>query len=225
LGLAFALIGCETVARLFPDKQKQYQYSSEIPPLEVPPDLSSSTIDEAVRKKETETGEAPSDEQPSAAEKAAAADESKPAASAPSKRRRSSATPTLAQSSDNIPLIEIDGSFEVAWVAVAKALSRMELEISDQNRSDGVYYVYYGSDRKPYEDRGFLGDLAELLGSASEPAREYRVKVESRAATTCLVYVLDTENKPQTEGAGLDLLKRLNDALKPASPAESGGSS
>src|SRR5512137_952665 len=37
--------GCSTISGWFPDKHKQYQYSTEIPPLEIPPDLTTSTID------------------------------------------------------------------------------------------------------------------------------------------------------------------------------------
>ena len=53
------LTACSTIASLFPDKQKQYRYSSDLPPLEIPPDLTSSTLDGAVT---TEKGAAVSPE-------------------------------------------------------------------------------------------------------------------------------------------------------------------
>jgi uncharacterized lipoprotein len=92
----------------------------------------------------------------------------------------------------------------------------MELEITDQNRSDGVYYVYYGGDRKPYEDRGFFGDMAEMFGAAQEASKEYRIKLEQRGKATS-VYILDSDNKPQTSGPGFDLLKKLHETLQSAS--------
>lgn len=216
--------GCETISSWFPDKQKQYKYSTEIPPLEVPPDLSSSTIDGAVTKRAAgriqdtdssaereataETPVAPAGE---ASEQSAASEQQPRPAERP---RKSEAVPTLAQSSNDVPLIEIEAPFEIAWVEVAKALGRMELEISDQNRSDGVYYVYYGGDKKPYEDRGFFGDVAEMFGAGQEQSKEYRVKLEGRTGKLTTVYVLDADNKPQMDGPGFELLKRLHETLQ-----------
>ncbi|MGZ8216636.1 outer membrane protein assembly factor BamC [Methylomagnum sp.] len=223
LGASVTLAGCDTISSWFPDKQKQYQYSTEIPPLEIPPDLSSSTIDGAKR------GAAGSDRDSGLSREAsevrespvAEAPENSPAESERPKRsakspKRSEAAPTLAQSSDDVPLIEIEVPFELAWVEVAKALGRMELEITDQNRSDGVYYVYYGGDRKPYEDRGFFGDIAEVFGAGQALSKEYRIKLEQKGTATS-VYILDSDNKPQTSGPGFDLLKRLHETLQSAS--------
>lgn len=222
LGVSSLLSGCETIGSLFPDKQKQYKYSTEIPPLEVPPDLSSSTIDGAVSKRGAggaeDTGSLADRDRESAAtppgeaaeQTAAEAEQPRPAAPA----KKSEAAPTLAQSSNDVPLIEIEAPFEIAWVEVAKALGRMELEISDQNRSDGLYYVYYGGDRKPYEDRGFFGDVAEMFGKGQEQSKEYRVKLEGRTQKLTTVHVLDADNKPQLEGPGFELLKRLHETLQ-----------
>lgn len=224
LAASVLLGGCETISSLFPDKQKQYKYSTEIPPLEIPPDLSSSTIDGAVSKRggagtgdtgslaereiTAESAASPADEAPEQA--AAESGQPRPAA----KSQQPETAPTLAQSSNDVPLIEIEAPFEIAWVEVAKALGRMELEISDQNRSDGLYYVYFGGDKKPYEDRGFFGDVAEMFGKGQEQSKEYRIKLEGRTQKLTTVYVLDSDNKPQMEGPGFDLLKRLHETLQ-----------
>jgi outer membrane protein assembly factor BamC len=216
LGTTTLLAGCGTVAGWFPDKQKQYQYSTEIPSLEVPPDLTSSTIEgAAARRGVPEAGESMDEREAPVAgeapeeESAGERESSRPAA----RKSKSQAVPTLAQSTDDVPLIEVEAPFEIAWVEVAKALGRLELEITDQNRSDGVYYVYYGGDRKPYEDRGFFGDIAEMFGGGEEPSKEYRIKLEEKGKVT-MIYILDSENRPQTSGHGFDLLKRLHQTLQ-----------
>jgi outer membrane protein assembly factor BamC len=223
LGACSLLGGCETISSWFPDKQKQYKYSTEIPSLEIPPDLTASTIDDANirrlsepapeevgRSAERDTGEASSEEQEQEGVQPAGEE-------APKSALRKTKTPgvetTLAQSSDNVPLVEIEAPFDRAWSEVAKALGRLELEVTDQNRSDGVYFVYYGGDQKPYEDRGFFGDVAEMFGSGVENTKEYRVKLEDKGPTT-LLYVLDSEEKPQASGPGFDLLKRLHETLQ-----------
>ena len=226
LGVSAFLGGCSVVSGWFPDKQKQYQYSTEIPPLEIPPDLTASTIEGAATRpgasRTYEEPPAPADgegigERSGESQSAAEDEQPRPAA----RRSGSKSPPTLAQSSNDVPLIELQGPFEIAWAEVAKALGRLELEISDQNRSDGIFYVYYGGDRKPYEDRGFFGDVAEMFGKGQEQSKEYRIKLEQKEKST-LVYVLDPDNKPQTSGPGFELLKRLHEALQSAS-AKGGG--
>jgi outer membrane protein assembly factor BamC len=218
LSVSSLLGGCETIGSLFPDKQKQYKYSTEIPPLEIPPDLTSSTIEGAVSPRGATAG----DETASGASVVTATSGETsgeaPAAEAESPRPAASASKgdeaaTLAQSSDNVPLIEIDAPLEIAWIEVAKALGRMEIEISDQNRADGLYYVYYGGDKKPYEDRGFFGDVAEMFGKGVEQSKEFRIKLEQKGKATT-VYVLDADSKPQMEGPGFELLKHLHETLQ-----------
>lgn len=222
LGACSLLGGCETISSWFPDKQKQYKYSTEIPPLEIPPDLIASTIDDANTRRLSEpapeeVGRSASSAEPEADGAASEEQEQPVGEEAPKSPLRKTKTPgvetTLAQSSDNVPLVEIEAPFDRSWSEVDKALGRLELEVTDQNRSEGVYFVYYGGSQKPYEDRGFFGDVAEMFGSGVEKTKEYRVKLEDKGPTT-LLYVLDSDDKPQTSGPGFDLLKRLHETLQ-----------
>lgn len=221
LGLTTLLGGCETIQSWFPDKQKQYKYSTEIPPLEVPPDLHSSTIEGAVNRGPSRTAEAdaPRDIQESPVPEVA----SEPA---PRRATRPKTAPesTLAASADQAPVIEIAAPFEIAWNDVSKALGRMELEITDQNHSDGVFFVYYGGNQKPYRDRGLLGDIADLFSGGWEKSQEFRVKLDSQGRTTAL-RVLDTNDQPQTTGLGFELLQRLHETLKSLASPDKGGTS
>jgi uncharacterized lipoprotein len=218
---ATTLTACSTIAGLFPDKQKQYRYSSEIPELEIPPDLTSETIEgagqgaphrggEGAEKADVgrEGEEAPAEmAAPSAKKEPAAAKSSTPAA-------------TLAQGTDDVPLIEIEEPFAEAWNDVSRALGRLELEVSDQNRSDSVFYVYYGGETKKYEDRGMLGDLAALFTGESAKGKEYRVKLEDKGDFTN-IYVLDESGKAVADGPGFELLKKLNEKLQSLDQPES----
>jgi uncharacterized lipoprotein len=202
---------------IFPDKQKQYKYSSEIPPLEIPPDLTSSTID-GVSRRGVSSGDAPIDASntQNSSDMAVNASPQTPnssnAGESSATDGKSSGHAALAQNTQDVPLIEIGAPFDVAWVEVSKALGRMELEISDQNRAEGVFYVYYGSDSKPQESKGFFGDVANMFSGSGGQSKEFRVKLEGHTKLT-MVYVLDSENKAQTDGAGLELLKKLNQTL------------
>jgi len=217
------LCGCETVSGWFPDKQKQYKYSTEIPPLEIPPDLTASTIEDAATRRlseptaeETSSGKASEEDTATeeSADQSAQPDEGeKPEAPARKRTKAGEVESSLAQSSDNVPVIEVEAPFQRAWSDVARALGRLEMEVTDQNRSEGVYFVYYGGNQKPYEDRGFFGDVAEMFGGGPEKAKEYRIKLEDKDQIT-LVYVQDADGKPQETGPGFELLKRLHATLK-----------
>lgn len=239
VGTAMLLSACSTIGSWFPDKQKQYKYSTEIPPLELPPDLIATTsgIEGAQAGKgggesageERRSAPAPaSEEAPGSGETSRREPSNPPEPPEPPKRRASAkarsdeVSAVLGQSSDDVPLIEMEEPFDRAWNDVAKALGRLELEISDRNRSEGMYYVYYGGDGKPSEAPGFMSRLAAVFtGKESEAAREYRVKLEENGEATT-VYVLDQDGKPQTEGPGFELLRRIHQTLSAlAEPARS----
>ncbi len=211
--MAAALPSCGSIAKLFPDKQKEYQFSSDIPPLEIPPDLTATAIDDPAVKKPgneaasvnytdylDEQGNRP--EETDTARKSAVAE----AAAEPTSETR------LAPKDKEAAHIEIHAPFPLAWNQVGKALGRMEVEISDQNRSDKVYYVHFGEqDAAKGDSGGFFSDIAAVFKS-SPKVQEYRILLEDRGEETS-VYVLDAEGKPQSEGDGYSLLQALHHQL------------
>lgn len=238
------LSACSALSALFPDKQKQYQYSTEIPPLEIPPDLIASTIQGARQQRNANQSAPPLQDQESLDSLAVTSPPSSVGSSLPpidpesvttprkernmpTSRDEASATEVrsshyvLAESSDGTPLIEIDESYPSAWNTVGRAIGRLKLEINDQNRSDGIYYVYFGEhDTPPSEDHGLLSELFSYLKGKSAHSKEYRIKVEESGKIT-YVLVVDDKNHPQTEGEGLTLLQRLHHALQNLSSTRS----
>jgi len=221
LALAGLLAGCSVIAGLFPDKQKQYRYSTDLPPLEIPPDLSSGTIEGA---KVLERSEPPRPEREAEPEAAAEAEEGKAANRRPAGKPAAS----LAQNSEDAPLIEIEESFAEAWNDVHRALGRLEVEVTDRNRSEGVFYVNYGGGAKPAkeEDAGLWSDIKSVFTGSEKDGESFRVVVE-RADKVTNIFVRDDSDKAVTDGLGLELLKKLNDKLKAlddgATAAEGGG--
>ena len=215
--LPLALSGCTIVSGWFPDKQKQYLYSTDIAALEIPPDLTSSTIEGASGGRR-EAWESPAVEEPAPQ---SSGREATPAPDAEMTKEDYSAhqsdsqhpAPTLAESTQDVPLIEIQAPFETSWSEVNKALGRMKLDIVDQNRSDGLYFVHYAKDQKPYEDRGFFGEVSDMFANGSGGTKEYRIKLDTRSNVTS-VFVQDMDGQPLREGPGIDLLKELNATLQ-----------
>lgn len=204
------LVGCSYIASLFPDKQKQYQYTSEIPALEVPPDLSISTVSGARWRKTDDA----------ASSKAAAAGPATSAADSGADDTAGQAT--LAQNTEDVPLIELVLPFSDAWHDVGRALGRMKVEVSDRNRADGVYYVYFGGPKEKYQDKGLWDDITSLFSGEGESAREYRIKLEEHKTASRIttdVFLFDSDGQPVRQGPPLDLLKQLHQELQKLSAA------
>ncbi|MBM4200536.1 MAG: outer membrane protein assembly factor BamC [Gammaproteobacteria bacterium] len=204
---SLGLSGCSFLGSLFPDKQRQYQYTTEIPPLEVPPDLSMSTMSGARINRGAG---------PAGALGATPDGEARAASPAPASGQGEPKTVTLAQNTEDVPLIELSSPFAQAWSDVGRALGRLKIEVSDQNRSEGVYYVYYGGPAKAYEDRGMWGDISDLFSGGGDKAKEYRIKLEEHKTAKRIstdVFLFDEEGQPVTGGPPLELLKKMHAQL------------
>lgn len=217
-----ALPACSMIGDMFPDKQKNYRYSSELPDLEIPPDLDSPSDDsnKIGSSKQTHSLQDTYSANDATSNTDAKTKSAKADTSTQSKGKKHKPVShndnnvTLAQNLENAALIEIQEPYEEAWNDVGRALGRLKLEISDQNQSDGVYYVYYGGvpPKKPGEETSFWDDVGSLFSSDADQAKEYRIKLEDKDSTTN-VYVMDQEGKAISDGAGLGLLKRLHKKL------------
>lgn len=208
--LALGLSSCGFVASLFPDKQKQYRYSSELPDLEIPPDIGLPPPGVAERQEDAgaERTGARRDRDAEAPARPRQASKKRPSP------KTAASSSTLAQGQGEAPLIEVEEAFAEAWDDANRALGRLELEVVDQNRSDGIYYVYYGGDgKKPKSESGLWSDLKAVFSGDEAKAREYRVKLVEKGDYTH-IYVLDADNKAVTAGQGLELLQRLHEKLQ-----------
>ncbi|CAI8752210.1 MULTISPECIES: outer membrane protein assembly factor BamC [Methylococcus] len=211
LGSALWLLGgCTYIASLFPDKQKQYRYHSEIPPLEIPPDLSSSTIEGAVTSA-------------AQAEALRPKEEPTPRATAETEPVEPDPKTTLAQDMSDVPLIEVEAPFEDAWRSVNRALGRAKLEVVGEDQAKGIFEVYYnGTGQRAPEDVGLFSGL--FGGGGDSTASAFRVHVEQKGKVT-QVFVTDGRDDPQQSGLGLELLKTIHAQFQKsasASPAAGG---
>ncbi|WP_367025198.1 outer membrane protein assembly factor BamC [Methylococcus sp. ANG] len=193
-GALWLLGGCTYIASLFPDKQKQYRYHSEIPPLEIPPDLSSSTIEGAVVSAAQAEALQPKEDPTPRVSSEAEAEEPDPKT-------------TLAQDMSDVPLIEVEAPFEEAWRSVNRALGRAKLEVVGEDQAKGIFEVYYnGTGQRAPED---VGLFSGLFGGGDSTASAFRVHVEQKGKIT-QVFVTDGRDDPQQSGLGLELLKTIH---------------
>lgn len=212
-----AMAGCTIVKSWFPDKHKEYQYVNEIPPLEVPPDLTASTVDGATGGYRESWQTAAPDERTTAASSREATPppgtDMTPERVSALEAARSHPKPVLAENLHDIPVIEVQAPYDITWAEINKALGRMRIEVVSQNQTDGLIAVHYLKDQKPYEDRGLFGDLHDLWNGSGPKTSEYRIKIEPYKGATS-IFILDSEGATIKDGEGFELLKELNDKLQ-----------
>jgi len=190
---ALALTGltaCGWVKSQFPDKGKDYYYSSEIPPLYVPPELSNNSID-------TQAGVV----------------ESGASVQSPGTPQVVVDQVKLVQPTGGAARIQLNEPFDRAWRIVGKALSRQALEITDRNFEDGVYFVQYDPNAHALEDGSIWDELVFFFGEDQNQEKEYRVRLAAKQQFTEVI-VTDENDVPLSDGPGLKLLKSIFKAIQ-----------
>lgn len=213
----FNLSACSTIKEAFPDKEKDYQFTTEIPKLIIPADLANgstlpSSANSSARTQNSESTTAASEEadKKPAEESTAATDntaEEQPLIDP------KSITVDLLESSNKIGYLRLNVPFATAWRVVSKGLSRKSIEVSERNQADKIFTVQYDPDEKPVEDGTYLDEINFMLHGFQGNDKEYKLKlVETNQQTD--VVILDEEQKPTSDEGGLKLLKVLQQSIK-----------
>jgi outer membrane protein assembly factor BamC len=208
------LSACSTIKSWFPDKEKDYQFTTEIPPLTVPPDLAGDSITAAPA---AGTANAASSDTANGATEAAPAEtndarpSAPPAEEAPAIERKLIQV-ELVDSEQETKQLRIGAPSAIAWRMVGKALSRKAIEVTNRNQEEGLFHVQYDPNRKAVEDESFWDELNFVLSGFEVTEQEFVIKlVENNQQTS--VIIMDKEQKPVAGGAGLSLLTLLHDTI------------
>ncbi len=194
--MALGLSSCGHIKGYFPDKEKDYQLTTEIPELIVPPDLT-----DAVKK--SEANAATDTIQTELAENAASE----------SREKKQSIDVELIESAGGVTRIQINDSIERTWRTVGKAISVHSIEITDRNELEKVYSVQYDPDFKKVEDGSIWDEILFIFGSDPAKEKEFKVSLAENSSLTEIT-VLDVNDQPLSEGAGLKLLQLLYKTIK-----------
>lgn len=232
LGITTAILaGCSYLQSYFPDKERDYQYTTEIPMLNWPAELrknqsAGSASEVAPPATNLESGEVGTDTEnamsPPTADKASEA-----ASTAAPDTANSPVTPTSAtDEKDTVSSVELlkyddgesrlrlDAGFSKSWRVVSKALSRKSIEVTERNHDQGLFTVQYDPDEKKAQDESILDEINFFLHGINSNEREYFLKLEEHGQQTDVI-VLNEEHLPLlNDDASLRLLKVLADTIK-----------
>ena len=220
--------GCSTLQSWFPDKEKDYQFTTELPPLVIPPDLvqkpslpTRAASVEPIVAKEVE----PITHQKSAVKTIAPAIEKPapmvnrpPLADAETELSRNEIKVSLTH--ENAPTLNLNVPSVRAWRIVGKALSRSGIEVTNRNQDSGQIHIQVADAKPKIEPEKSLWDntvsvfnpFAETEQLAQTEQRYVLQFHESDAKTA--VTVLNPELHPFTDGTDNKVLMILFDAIK-----------
>jgi outer membrane protein assembly factor BamC len=216
IGLLFNLTACSSIAGFFPDKEKDYQLSTELPPLKIPPDITGKGLTKPQPSKQladdTETvgviGEVV---------KQAPVSTSKPAEPpvvvADEQEKTDDTRVELVKFGNGETRLQINKSPAMSWRMIGKALSRKGIEITARDQANGEFRVQYDPNETDFKDESFLDEIAFVFAEDHNQTKPYQIKLLAREKTSEIV-ILDEQGKPAIEGGGLSLLKLLSTTIQ-----------
>ena len=221
-------VGCSYIKSYFPDKERDYQFRTEIPELIIPEDLKNRNfLPKPVAKPIAETVAAttPTAETPvvTPVAKAQPAEKSveKPREKTVEVKPKQPETainanetaPQITVSSATVSSLQIDQPQKQAWRLVSRALSLQKVEISERNLDKAYFYVKYDPDEVKPVYQTTWDELMFLLGDDQAHEQEYRITLSETGPQMTEVTVQDTDGKTLSNNVATRLLKLITDGI------------
>jgi outer membrane protein assembly factor BamC len=208
-----ALTACSMMAGYFPDKEKDYQFSSEIPALKIPDEISNKGLakKQSVQFKEDKErvavmGDVVKAAPASAGTTTAAVEIIEPEKVEPTRVE-------LVKFANDETRLQINKSVLMSWRMISKALTHKGIEITSRDQANGEFTVQFDPNETDFLDETFWDELMFVFAKDHSQEKPYQIKLLARDKITEAV-VLDEQGKPINSGGGLSLLKLLATTIK-----------
>lgn len=218
--LVSGLSACSTIKSLFPDKERDYQFTSEVPELIVPDDLQSKSLDAlsrpAVAVVDTDTSAEPVSPNQAETIQSGTLTSEPDASEAEHKAEPDTSEPASASQENavgNVSVLQIDQGKVQATRLVGKALTRKQVEIVERNIDRGYYYVKFDPYAVEAKDESIWDELNFLFGDDPSQEQEYRITVKQTAEQMSEVTVQDSSGKNLSNPVANALLKLITDGI------------
>jgi len=210
------LSACSTIKSWFPDKERDYQYTAEIPELIVPEDMKYGGVERLSKSSpaldQGDVTDISTDDPVSAVDVhpdvALSQRESEPEeTSSPETQQKPNSEPGTASS------LQIDQAKMPATRLVGKALTRRQVEIVERNIDRGYYYVKFDPNAVEAKDESIWDELNFLFGDDPSQEQEYRITIRKVDEQMSEVTVQDSDGKTLSNGVANALLKLITDGI------------
>ncbi len=238
--LPLALSACGFIKGLFPDKEKDYQYTSEIAPLVYPKDLAkggapsfaptdladsspvqasvvpeSAALPEKIVPTSTAQPAATDEKNSSGNAPAGNTDVAKAAANNGSEKHAVTKHIPIANTvlkDGNVQLLRVEADFDTVWRAVNKALSRQSVEVIDRNGAAQQVTLRYENPADSAANRSLWDETLYILSGMPSTDKQYTLKFSPHGQQTD-VAVYNEQQQPVADDSSLSLLKLLQNAI------------
>jgi outer membrane protein assembly factor BamC len=218
---------CSTIKSWFPDKERDYQFTTEIPELVVPDDLKTKTLATRPTDNTPEPAQTPQEPAKPAAVNTKASSKPEKTELKETTGASSAARSPKTTGSSGVSSLQIDQSVGQAWWIVGKALSRQKLEVVERNMDKGYFFVKYDPNAVKPEDGSIFDEINFLFGDDPSKEQEYRVSLHQLEELLTEVTVQDEEGITLSNAAATSLLRLITEGINQdipnSRPEKSGG--
>ena len=106
---------------------------------------------------------------------------------------KKSSNKVLFTSNDSSTHIKVFENFDNTWRKVGIAIDRLEFNVEDRVRSDGIYFIKYRDPTIDQKKKGFFSNLFSLGGSSNK-IQVFQIKLRSEADAT-KIFVIDEQGE------------------------------
>jgi outer membrane protein assembly factor BamC len=216
------LSACTQFKSYFPDKEREYQYTAELPPLIYPADLKVKimpALPAAMTHAEPEST-APVSTTTGITKPTAVASDNKLVASVDKVYNDSEVeldakliTIERINVDKNVNALRLNVPFYRAWRIVSKSLSRKALEVMVRDQEAGLLTLKYDPDEHSSTELSYMDSLKALIGTLRSNEKTYIIKLEKDQPQTDIT-VLDKDQKPATDTDSVNLLTMMQETMK-----------
>ena len=206
------LSGCSYVKSLFPDKEKDYQYTTEIPPLILPEDLKKSQIPGLTNATPilSTNLDLPTEESDNGALTPLTPTD------LPKSDSESIDTEITVQRiklNDGGSHLRINLPFIKAWRIVNKSLSRKSIEVTERNQETKLFTVKYDPEEEKTQQDSFWDELSFMLKEVHGNEKTCLIKLDENNGQTDII-MLDEDKKPALDATSSKLLTLIEETIK-----------
>jgi len=210
--LLTGLSACSTIKSWFPDKERDYQFTTEIPELQVPEDLKHKGLASLPPRPAAQSSA--SAEVEGVSRYASQTEEPVNASDTPAEPDSSTAAQgNEVSASSSGSSLQIDQSKTQATRMVGRALSRKKLEVVERNIDKSYFYVKFDPNAVEAKDESIWDELNFLFGDDPSQEQEYRISVQQIGPQLSQVIVQDTEEKTLSNKTANVLLELIAEAI------------
>jgi outer membrane protein assembly factor BamC len=126
---------------------------------------------------------------------------------------RPATAPTTLEQNAGASTLDLQESFDRAWLRVGLALDRTSFTVDNRDREKGIYYVRYADSMQELKKEGLFGKLFYSGNSTRKPGQEFLVNVRAKGDAVTQVAVVDANGQIDTSSDAQRIVSLLHAQL------------